>query len=100
MPVSHHRQTSKIKSASDFPNASDKQMAPGETFTSSALQSGRCRAITDVPKHLRSPCKANEKKGRCRLRLSIEANESITNVRLFAKTSIAQDISRVLRAHN
>src|ERR1035438_5726464 len=99
MPVSHHRQTSKIKSASDFPNASDKQMAPGETFTSSALQGGRSRVTTEVPQHLRSPCKAIQIGGRCRLRLPMEASESKTIAILAEKPSVAQDIARVLGAN-
>src|SRR5260370_17325256 len=73
-------------------------MAPGETFTSSALQSGRSRVTTEVPQHLRSPCKAIETEGRCRLRLPMEASESRTIAILAEKPSVAQDIARVLGA--
>jgi hypothetical protein len=53
---------------------------------------------TEVPQHLRSPCKAIQTEGRCRLRLPMEASESRTIAILAERPSVAQDIARVLGA--
>ena len=97
MPVSHHRQTSKIKSASDFQTHLTNRW---RRVKRSRLRPCKVAGpgTTGVLQHSRSQCEAIQTEGRCRLRLPMEASKSKTIAILAEKPSVAQDIARVLGA--